>query len=70
MNKILVLAAVAALTVTANSAYAQSAAKGLTTNPAGIAAVEFLDWFSEPEQQLKWLEVSGSLPVPGLDPNR
>jgi predicted SnoaL-like aldol condensation-catalyzing enzyme len=43
MNKILVLAAVAALTVTANSAYAQSAAKGLTTNPAGIAAVEFLD---------------------------
>lgn len=27
------------------------------------AAVEFLDWFSEPEQQLKWLEVSGSLPL-------
>jgi multiple sugar transport system substrate-binding protein len=27
------------------------------------AAIEFLDWFSEPEQQLKWLEVSGSLPL-------
>jgi multiple sugar transport system substrate-binding protein len=27
------------------------------------AAIEFMDWFSEPEQQLKWLEVSGSLPL-------
>jgi multiple sugar transport system substrate-binding protein len=27
------------------------------------AAIEFLNWFSEPEQQLKWLEVSGSLPL-------
>jgi multiple sugar transport system substrate-binding protein len=27
------------------------------------AAIEFLDWFSEPTQQLKWLEVSGSLPL-------
>jgi predicted SnoaL-like aldol condensation-catalyzing enzyme len=43
MNKILVLAAAIALSATANGAYAQSAAKGLTTNPAGIAAVEFLD---------------------------
>jgi predicted SnoaL-like aldol condensation-catalyzing enzyme len=43
MNKVLVLAAAAALSATADSAYAQSAAKGLSTNPAGIAAVEFLD---------------------------
>jgi predicted SnoaL-like aldol condensation-catalyzing enzyme len=43
MNKVLVLAAAVALTATADSADAQSAAKGLTTNPAGIAAVEFLD---------------------------
>lgn len=27
------------------------------------AAIEFLDWFSEPEQQLKWIEVAGSLPL-------
>jgi multiple sugar transport system substrate-binding protein len=27
------------------------------------AAIEFMSWFSEPEQQLKWLEVSGSLPL-------
>jgi multiple sugar transport system substrate-binding protein len=27
------------------------------------AAIEFMDWFSEPAQQLKWIEVSGSLPL-------
>jgi multiple sugar transport system substrate-binding protein len=27
------------------------------------AAIEFMDWFSEPEQQLKWISVSGSLPM-------
>jgi multiple sugar transport system substrate-binding protein len=27
------------------------------------AAIEFMDWFSEPEQQLKWITVSGSLPL-------
>lgn len=45
MNKILILilAAAVALTATAGNASAESAAKGLTTNPAGIAAIEFLD---------------------------
>jgi multiple sugar transport system substrate-binding protein len=27
------------------------------------AAIEFLDWFNEPEQQLRWLNISGSLPL-------
>jgi multiple sugar transport system substrate-binding protein len=27
------------------------------------AAIEFMDWFSEPEQQLKWISYSGSLPL-------
>jgi multiple sugar transport system substrate-binding protein len=27
------------------------------------AAIEFMDWFSEPEQQLRWLAESGSLPL-------
>jgi multiple sugar transport system substrate-binding protein len=27
------------------------------------AAIEFLEWFSEPEQQLRWLAESGSLPL-------
>jgi predicted SnoaL-like aldol condensation-catalyzing enzyme len=42
MNKVLFAAAIA-LTAAASGAYAQSPAKGLTTKPAGIAAVEFLD---------------------------
>ena len=25
--------------------------------------IEFLEWFSEPKQQLRWLNASGSLPV-------
>ena len=43
MTKVLVLAAAIALTATASGAFAQSPAHGLTTKPAGIAAVEFLD---------------------------
>ncbi len=27
------------------------------------AAIEFLDWFSEPEQQLRWITEAGSLPL-------
>ncbi len=27
------------------------------------AAIEFLDWFSEPEQQLQWITEAGSLPL-------
>ena len=27
------------------------------------AAIEFMDWFAEPEQQLKWISYSGSLPL-------
>jgi multiple sugar transport system substrate-binding protein len=27
------------------------------------AAVEFLTWFSEPEQQLTWMQAAGSLPI-------
>jgi multiple sugar transport system substrate-binding protein len=27
------------------------------------AAVEFLTWFSEPEQQLVWMKAAGSLPI-------
>ena len=43
MNKALIFSAVIALSATASGAYAQSPASGLTTKPAGIAAVEFLD---------------------------
>ena len=27
------------------------------------AALEFMDWFSEPEQQLRWISEAGSLPL-------
>ena len=27
------------------------------------AAIEFMDWFSEPEQQLRWISEAGSLPL-------
>ena len=43
MNKALIFFAVIALSASASGAYAQSPASGLTTKPAGVAAVEFLD---------------------------
>ena len=43
MNKALIFSAMIALSATASGAYAQSAASGMTTKPAGVAAVEFLD---------------------------
>src|SRR5271169_2547652 len=43
MNKALIFFAVIALSAAASGAYAQSPASGLTTKPAGVAAIEFLD---------------------------
>jgi predicted SnoaL-like aldol condensation-catalyzing enzyme len=43
VNKALILSAAIALAITASGAYAASPADGLTTKPAGVAAVEFLD---------------------------
>ena len=34
-----------------------------TATSASAAAIEFLNWFSEPEQQIRWISEAGSLPL-------
>ncbi len=43
---------------------ARTPGRSSTTAPERVAAaLEFMDWFSEPEQQLRWITEAGSLPL-------